>query len=127
MKFKITVENGTESKLYPRALFVYSSYWHSWSRVLRFYQNGGTQVEVDMFPLINDKQVNIRKHRTVRSVNDFYSRYMPNNVIEQMVDRYGQELTDRLLHEDFLPQINWDLYEQHCNGGAEFDRIKKQP
>ncbi len=125
-RFNITADNGVAS-LNPGNLFVYCGYWRTWSRVLRFAQplvsNDFGQVEVDMIPR-EGRTINIRKHHTARGASDFYSRYLPLEVVAEMQQKLGNEITQRLLHDNFLEKIDWNLYNQHNNGGAEFDKIR---
>jgi len=128
MNKKEMLQPGVQSALYPRSLFVYNAYWKEWSRVLQFAQTNVCQVEVDLLPAIpTQKKINIRRHSTARQRSDIYSRYLPMDIFSQMLERYDLVLTNRLLHEDFLSQIDWAKYDAVCNGGAEFDDIMLTP
>lgn len=106
--------------------FIWSSYWHKWSRILVPMTNKVMwQVEVDLQPNDEKRTINIRRHCTMKSAHDKIVSELPMEVVEGMQKRFGEEITQRLLHEDFLPNIDWDKYEKRCNGGAEFDTIKK--
>jgi hypothetical protein len=83
------------------------------------------QVEVDLTPSCPERRINIRSHKTGRSADDKVSRYLPRSVYEEMVKKYGEELTNRLIDEDMLFRIDWNLYKKNCNGGAEFELIQK--
>lgn len=118
-----------KSKLYPRNLFVYSAYWGTWSRVLQFMQGGDNpvaQVEVNLTAVNPTTKLDwrrvplivIRKHVTARSDRDLYVADLPDNALALMKEWLDEDTIQRLLHEDFLPQIDWDKYNQHCNGGC---------
>jgi hypothetical protein len=124
------------SKMYPRNLFVFSAYWRTWSRVLRFSQHGEcnqTQVEVDLtatnpttalhWPRV--QAINIREHHTARNARDLYTADLPLQVVELMRTWMPEEVVQRLLHEDFLPQIDWDKYQKHNNGGCRLHMCLK--
>lgn len=114
-------------------MFHYSSYWRSWSRVLSSNHPAGPFIEVNLTVPTHSVSawqtdvapIRIRAHRTHRSDTDKLTDKLPAEVIAKMVSQLGGELTDRLLHEDFLPNIDWDLYELHDNGGAEYEQIRK--
>lgn len=125
--------------------FVYSSYWGTWSRVM-YYECRGTQdlklnydipscvaVEVNL-TAVNPtvgldwervKAITIRAHGTPYGPKDEVTSYLPDYVLERMREWLDEALIERLLHEDFLPHIDWVKHRQHCNGGAPFDLIVK--
>lgn len=113
--------------------FIWCSYWGTWSRVLSY--DNGYYVEVNLTPInphhnyewnaLFDRGVVIRKHCTARDRADEEVGELPSHVYENMVSHWGKEHVDRLLTEDFLRQIDWDMYQKHNNGGASFDKIKK--
>lgn len=110
-------------------MFHYSSYWHTWSRVLSTSHPRGPFVEVNLTPINRDWEnhvapVRIRFHGTPPSDRDIVNDALPPEVRASMVHHLGEELTDRLLTEDFLSQINVELYDQFNNGGANLDDIK---
>jgi hypothetical protein len=43
-----------------------------------------------------------------------------------MVKHLGEELTHRLLTEDFLSQIDWGRYDRNDNGGCNLEDCKKE-
>ncbi len=103
-------------------MFVYSRYWRCWSRTIG-YKNG--TVEVNLTPLNNNwagdvEPIIIRRHST--SGNETFSK-LPMEVYGWMIESIGEELTHRLLTEDFFPQIDWDKYDAVCNGGASLADI----
>ena len=121
-------------------VFIYSSYWGVWSRVLAVNHNMspefgfGDFVEVNLQPinswtwpgeLERVKSINIRVHGTTRDRKDRNEYECPEHVRTGMLEHLGAELTERLLTEDFYSQIDWDLYRKHCNGGASFDLIRR--
>lgn len=116
-------------------MFVYSSYWGTWSRVLSTNHPNGPFVEVNLTPIPNCYSsgwkndvapIRIRIHGTARGPNDKVTKELPEKIYEQMVKHLGAELANRLLVEDFLSQIDIALYNKHCNGGANFENIKKR-
>lgn len=111
--------------------FHYSSYWRSWSRVLSTDHPHGPFVEVDLTPTGGNtgnwdkvRSVNIRSHGTARDTGDIEQDTLLDEVWDQMVEALGEDVTYRLVSEDFLSQVDWKLYEQHCNGGCAFDLCK---
>jgi hypothetical protein len=121
----------------PEKSFVYSNYWHTWSRLLSDNHPDGPFVEVDLTPTNSHHDsskkewaekiasIHIRKHGTSKSEKDERVAELPSEVKAIMVSRLGAELTERLLTEDFLSQIDWDLYKQKCNGGASLNDIRR--
>jgi hypothetical protein len=49
---------------------------------------------------------------------------LPDYVRQDMVQHIGEELTARLLTEDFLREIDWRLFQEKSNGGANLDDIR---
>lgn len=116
-------------------MFVRGAYWRTWSRILQERTERGEMysIEVNLTPVNArratswEEQVTpivIRRHMTARMHGDIFVGTLPAEVIEQMHTFLPFETVERLLHEDFLPQIDWDKYKQHCNGGAKFELIK---
>lgn len=118
------------------AKFHYSSYWHTWSR--RLAESNKPLfcgiVEVNLGPIpgcfsstwdYDVKPIRIRAHGTSSSRGDIDTDVLPESVKEAMVKNLGPELTERLLTYDFLPEIDWEKYNRLCNGGANFEDIKK--
>lgn len=109
--------------------FVYSGYWHTWSRVLsvkdfvfvelNLTENSDSQWERVKIEII-------REHRTARDQKDICVDVLPDEVIEKMKAKLGEELTQKLLNFDYLSSIDWEKYKAACNGGAAFEKIKKQ-
>ena len=114
-------------------MFHRSSYWHTWSRVLSDSHPHGPFVEVNLTPINGwDSEgmkhvapIRIRVHGTARDAKDKSVAELPAEVREEMVQFLGAELTERLLKEDFLSQIDWELYRKHCNGGANLADIRR--
>ena len=117
-------------------MFVYNSYWRTWSRILQegTPHNNFEFIEVNVTPVNPDFQhswpeqitpVRIRKHGTTRSRDDKFVGTLPEEVVAMLNEHVPQEIQHFLLHEDLLPQIDWDLYRKHNNGGADFDLIRK--
>lgn len=116
---------------------VYSAYWRKWSRLLYMYN--GTYVELDLEPIgTRDldwnkvRGVNIRRHCTQKDTGDKMYTSVQNGsiVFRQVYDRMAKHLSDveiaTLLYRDFLPEIDWRLYSQYCNGGAFFADVMKR-
>lgn len=109
--------------------FHYSCTWSTWSRVLSTTDLHGPIVEVNLTP-VHDwasevAQIRIRFHGTPfgHCSYDKVTTELPARVRQQMVEKLGEELTERLLTEDFLPQIDYELYRRYCNGGANLEDI----
>jgi hypothetical protein len=117
-------------------MFVYSSYWGRWSRILQegTPQNGYEFIEVSV-TAINPTHdyswadqimsVNIRRHGTQRDRKDVFVGTLPEAAVAMLDKHIPKEVQHLLLHEDLLPQIDWELYRKHCNGGAPFHLIRK--
>lgn len=117
-------------------MFVYNSYWGTWSRILQegTPQNNFECIEVDVTPVNPHRaeswerqipKVNIRKHVTERSKRDKFVGTLPEEVVTDLNKYIVPEIQHFILHEDLLPQIDWELYRKHNNGGASFDLIRK--
>ena len=108
-------------------IFVYSSYWRTWSRVLlRMGGNFRYQLEVDVTPvnpLFNDswrntKNIRIRKHCTVHGPKDIYTHDLPDDVVEQMKEHVSQETIDVIIHSDLYNLIDWERFDDAYNAGG---------
>jgi hypothetical protein len=72
------------------------------------------------------KTINIRRHATAYSNhNNKVVTYLPDSALELMKTWLDKPLIERLLHEDFLPYIDWEKERKLSNAGAAFDLIKK--
>lgn len=111
-------------------MFHFSSYWQSWSRVLSENHPHGPFVEVNLTPNLkwdeDVKPIRIRFHGTARGENDKVVAELPVEIRDLMAGNLGEDLTNRLLTEDFLPQIDYELYKKSNNGGANFEDIRKK-
>jgi len=111
--------------------FTYCSYWQNWSRVLARNNPNGKYVEVNLTPICGysfDTEVapiKIRAHQTSRRSNDIETHRLPEKVVGEMMKNLGLETTYQLLSYDFLSDIDWNKYHEKCNGGANFNDIKK--
>ena len=112
--------------------YKFSGYWRTWSRVLAVDHPEGPFVEVNLTP-INSwawnedvRPIRVRAHCTAisRSQGDIFVHELPPAVRTAMVLNLGEELTDRLLTENFLPQIDWVLYRQKRGTGPGLDDIR---
>lgn len=129
----VQLVNGVRSK--NNNIFIYSSYWGCWSRILQEAtpHNDGNYIEVNL-TAINPtyehswkeqiEMIRIRRHGTSRDKKDRFVGTLPQEVVDMMLRYLAPELVERLLHEDFLPHIDWNLYRKHCNGGAPFEKIR---
>ena len=125
--------------------FRYCAYWGNWSRVL-YYECRGTQdlkqrynipscvaVEVDLTAITPTvpydwervKRINIRAHGTTYGPRDDVTTWLPDGALGWMTEYLEAPLIERLLHEDFLPQIDWVKQRQITNGGAPFELIRR--
>jgi hypothetical protein len=111
-------------------VFHFSSYWGTWSRVLSY--DGTWMVEVNLTPIgcahsstwaSDVAPVRVRQHCTVVDNRDILTNALPDDVRADMIKNLGVELVNRLLCEDILSQINWELYHRHDNGGANLADI----
>lgn len=112
-------------------MFRYCGYWHSWTRVLSENHPKGPCIEVNLTPIPNcysstwaNDVAPIRIRAKGLSSGDKMADQLPEDVKRAMVRNLGAELTERLLTEDFLPQIDWNIYERKCNGGANLEDIR---
>lgn len=127
-----TESRGVKSNT-PNNVFVYSSYWRTWSRVLKPRTRDSFQVEVNLTPAnptvpaswSQVRDIVFREHCTARDANDRYLERLPDSVIADMRLHVDEATIERLLHEDFLPQIDWVLYSQHDNGGCPLRLCQK--
>lgn len=119
-------------------MFVYSSYWQTWSRILQegTVHNNFECIEVNVTPVNPTRpeswerqilSVKIRKHSTARSSRDKFVGTLPESAVADLNKYIPKEIQEFLLHEDLLPQIDWDKYREHSRlgGGADFDLIRK--
>jgi hypothetical protein len=108
-------------------MFIFSEYWRNWSRILE--SKNGWFVEVDLTPIPGYKwedisQIKIRKHCTTSNRKPVEK--LPVNTIKEMVVNLGEDLTCRLLEEDFLTQIDWEKFKQLNNGGVSLHLCAKK-
>lgn len=119
------LDGGIRSAQYPRSLFVYSSYWGKWSRVLQYKNGHKPQVEVDCEPVNLTQEgwrrvgsILIRQHSTARRQADYYYEALPYEVVETMQENISEIAMLEILHGDLLPLIDWEKYRRVDNGGA---------
>lgn len=114
-----------------RSRFVYSSYWGTYSRIIRTNLFGFQTVEVDLTPINGDwknqRLVNIRAHCTSRDKKDHIMGWLPDMVVFRLRQELGDELAWKLLTEDIFSQIDWDKYRLHDNGGCPLELCSKIP
>ena len=113
------------------AKYVYCPYWHRWSRVLSSVD--GISVELNLTPIPHSDRTwaedvapgKIRRHCTVQSPSDFHNE-LPEEIVEALLDNLGVLRANWLLEYDFLPEIDWDLYDKCSNGGCRWDLCRKR-
>jgi hypothetical protein len=124
-------------------IFIFSDYWHNWSRIL-FHDAGGRgmermrerynipnhikTVEVDVTPNNFSPRtttgwdrvegVNIRAHSSEIGQHSELRGSLPVEVIETLNARLRHKVIDALLHVDLLRYIDWQKYDQYSNGGV---------
>lgn len=114
------------------AMFVYSAYWRKWSRLL-LNEFDNQCVELDLEPVNVSsaaeweriKQQNIRRHRTPRVSGDKVSTQLPAEVLSCMRQHLSETCINALLTYDYLPEIDWALYDKVSNGGAPFEKVRQ--
>lgn len=110
-------------------IFVYSSYWRTWSRVLlRMGGKFNYQLEVDVTPVNGQykeaweqtKNIRIRRHCTVHGARDVYTHNLPDEVVESMKKHISQEAIDVILHSDLYNLIDWERFGDvhNASGGG---------
>lgn len=120
-------------------VFVYSSYWGTWSRVLyhesdralkqRYDLPYSPWIELDLTAInpttINNwsdkvQHANIRCHSTTRGDKDKIVGTLPGHVVQLMRRNLTEDCVQKLLHEDYLPYIDFEKGRKACNGGFHF-------
>jgi hypothetical protein len=95
----------------------FCSYWGTWSRRLSENHPIGPFVEVNLTPIPNSYSstwqsdvapIRIRAHGTASAKRDINTDTLPDDVRAAMIKNLGLQLTERLLTEDFLSQIDFD-------------------
>lgn len=132
-------------------IFIFSDYWHSWSRIL-FHDAGGRgmqqmrqrynipshiqTVEIDITP--NNfspktnigwdrvERVNIRAHSSEIGRHSLLRGSLPDDVLETLNTRLQHKAINTLLHVDLLKYIDWDKYALYSDGGATIGLIVKE-
>ena len=92
-------------------------------------------MELNLTPIMShgqrgwEKQVKpaiIRAHFTPKcSPREYPVDQLPGNIKALMLTELGENFMNYLLNENFLDQIDWELYDKYNNGGASFELIKK--
>jgi hypothetical protein len=120
-------------------VFVYSSYWGMWSRVLfhrsdtKLARKYGLEtqnwIELDL-TAINPTSIpgwrdgvqhtNIRCHSTTRDAKDKIVGTLPGHVVKRMREYLTEDATQKLLHADYLPYIDFEKGRKANNGGFHF-------
>lgn len=105
-------------------MFVFCSYWRIWDRVIaNNFPTRGSVAVVNLTPIPAGLSSSWdRDVKPIRFRN--YLRWdpivedLPSDVRALMVKNLGEDLTNRLLTEDFFPQIDWARFTSVCNAGA---------
>jgi hypothetical protein len=118
-------------------LLHYCSYWGTWSRVICPYTHEHGVIELNLtpvnpgFPHSWAEQIEpiiFRHHGTQLGRRDIWGYIpLPEDWKAFMVEKIGEELTNRLLTEDWLPlldipKVKWG---QPRGGGISFQDCKK--
>lgn len=115
----------------------WSSYWGTYSRVLIGYNSPDGVVEVNLTPVNFDHDFSwteqivpilFRYHGTSLGRKDEWGRFpLPEVWQRVMVDRIGEELTHRLLTEDWLSLIDLAKVKRGRvgGGGISFEEVKR--
>lgn len=122
-------------------MFHYTSYWGHWSRIL-FHDAGGRgmekmrekygipqsikTIEVDIVSEVDRMQcVNIRTHCTEFAKHDRLVGTLPEDIVCCINHLLTPAMVNAVVHADLLKYIDWDKYQEHCNGGAAFKFITR--
>lgn len=111
---------------YNKNVFVFCSYWRTWSRVLTPYVKG-TVVELNLTPVNSHyaeswerdvAPIIFRSHGTSLDRADQLTEQLPEKVREFMVANIGEALTERLLVTDWLPLLDRSAVDRGRPGGG---------
>lgn len=115
-------------------MFIYSGYWKTWNRIL--WKGDSGIVELDLTPVNpthpkvwerSALQV-IRFHCTSISASDKLTSLLPSSVLKLMEEKYGPDLTNRMLMHDYMSEITPTMISAACNasngGGVPLQYIK---
>jgi len=108
-------------------MFKFSSYWCTWSRVLRRTKNEWVVLNLTGINGTWNSVLNeiVRVHSTALAAGDKLQDTLPIEIKESIEKNVGKELTTKLLTYDYLSEIDFDKYYDVCNGGAAFSDIKR--
>lgn len=123
----------------PHHKFYYDQYWGTWSRVLRDLSGPAVDlgmtnfVEVNLTPIMGRDDWSehvwpliIRGHSTLRGRTDILTNTLPGEVMLRIRNNVPLDILAFLFNYDFLPEIDWDLYRKHTNGGCAFEKCHKR-
>lgn len=130
---------GTTSR--NKDWFSYCAYWGTENRVLqRMGGNFNQAIEVTITPINptmegvweNLARVMIRYHFTHPTARDKFYHVIGNRTVENLVKAVGRQITDVLLHDDLLNEIDQDKLRAvdkawQSGGGLPFILICKDP
>lgn len=123
----LTYEETQKLVAISKPAFSYSEYWHTWSRILGYYEDGYTR-EVAVALTCPDGWDTVRSvsiyagspgHSAEKNEGPF--SFLPDSVREDMEEELGAELTKELLTENYLrlfsvPQLK-TAERNHTGGG----------
>ncbi len=136
--------NGVQSR--NRNVFVYSSYWGTWSRVLWHKSDQqlarrlglpnhvGEWIELDLTAVNPHSSLdwadrvakgNVRCHRTARGDRDIITSTLPAETVALMNVWLPEDTVDKLLHVDYLPYLDFEVGRKLCNGGFKVNDALK--
>lgn len=113
--------------------FKYCNYWMTWNRCFPMF--GNNFIELDLTPVNpgtasaweKTKQEVFRSHGTIDK-KDKFVEVLPELIQLRMEKFYGYDLTNRMLHHDYLSEITLeDIFNANCKsngGGVPLQAIK---
>lgn len=119
-----------EQKAKNSRVFHFCSYWGTWSRRLKEYNEGPVKgiIELNLTPRTPIKgqkdwkeqviPIIFQVHFTAPSRQEQNEKELPLEVLERIKKHAGEELTNRLLTEDWLSLIDLQLLTLNSNGGC---------
>lgn len=124
--------------------FHFSNYWGHWSRTLvspnirpELMNNGSVgfeYIELNLTAINGERgdwetevePIVFRSHCTIPNYKDKDTEELPADVLDMMKAKLGEELTETLLNDDFLSEIDLNkLRSKMTGGGVCFEDIKK--
>lgn len=122
--------------------FHFTTYWRTWNRVLTNsnpFCDKNVFVVIGLTPPNNHRReweeiANVRFYKSDGSSNPFMPGYsspedsiaLPTEIIKRMEDNLDPLMINYLLHHDFLPEIDWNLFDKRYNGGVMLEDCRKR-